>query len=235
MWPAQAGFVIVCTTTALDQEIRTMTTTQTNLFDQFAADLADAPAFIERQFPVARISMESYKEREAKQSQTLTGLGKWWGRKPLVLVRATILGLLMPASENPNRDREIFLKVMTMDGEGLRQRKSKSLSASRLVAEIQKMPPSLRRRFLTEDGKALCSKLSRDDKQTMQNLVFDRLPYAEKLEYSERPEQIDGPSPEAWTEINGILSKNRFPFQDGQVGATHIKVRRIHVPRLAET
>ena len=48
--------------------------------------LADATCFIEQQFPVAKLSMESYRERKAVQSQTLTGLGKWWGRKPLVLV-----------------------------------------------------------------------------------------------------------------------------------------------------
>ena len=47
----------------------------------------DAPTFIETQFPVSRLSKESYKERKANYSQTLTGLGKWWGRKPLVLVR----------------------------------------------------------------------------------------------------------------------------------------------------
>lgn len=41
-------------------------------------------AFIEAQFPVSKVSKESYKERKAVQSQTLTGLGKWWGRKPLV-------------------------------------------------------------------------------------------------------------------------------------------------------
>ncbi|WP_245536796.1 DUF1156 domain-containing protein [Turneriella parva] len=58
----------------------------------------------------------------ANYSQTLTGLGKWWGRKPLVLVRATIVGLLMPASDNAERDREIFLKIMTMDEDGLWQR-----------------------------------------------------------------------------------------------------------------
>ncbi len=81
--------------------------------------LAWASCFIERQFPVARVSMESYKERKANYSQTLTGLGKWWGRKPLVLVRATILGLLMPASDDPVKDREIFLKLMTTDDEGL--------------------------------------------------------------------------------------------------------------------
>jgi putative DNA methylase len=76
------------------------------------------PAFIETQFPIARLSAESYKERKAGASQTLTGLGKWWGRKPLVLVRASILGMLMPASSNPKRDREIFLKILTMDDAG---------------------------------------------------------------------------------------------------------------------
>jgi len=36
----------------------------------------------------SKLSMESYKERKANYSLTLTGLGKWWGRKPLILVRA---------------------------------------------------------------------------------------------------------------------------------------------------
>lgn len=58
------------------------------------------PAFIETQFPIARLSAESYKERKATNSQTLTGLGRWWGRKPLILVRASILGMLMPASND---------------------------------------------------------------------------------------------------------------------------------------
>ncbi|ESQ73729.1 anti-phage-associated DUF1156 domain-containing protein [Asticcacaulis sp. AC402] len=76
------------------------------------------PAFIETQFPIARLSAEAYKERKAGASQTLTGLGKWWGRKPLILVRASILGMLMPASSNPKKDREIFLKILTMDDAG---------------------------------------------------------------------------------------------------------------------
>ncbi len=58
------------------------------------------PAFIETQFPIARLSAESYKERKATNSQTLTGLGRWWGRKPLILVRASILGMLMHASND---------------------------------------------------------------------------------------------------------------------------------------
>ena len=76
------------------------------------------PAFIETQFPIARLSVESYKERKAGASQTLTGLGKWWGRKPLILVRASILGMLTPASSNPKKDRDIFLKILTMDDAG---------------------------------------------------------------------------------------------------------------------
>ena len=42
------------------------------------------PAFIESQLPIARLSAEAYKERKATNSQTLTGLGRWWGKVPLV-------------------------------------------------------------------------------------------------------------------------------------------------------
>lgn len=80
------------------------------------------PQFIETQFPIARLSAEAYKERKAISSQTLTCFSKWWGRKPLILVRAAILGMLMPASTDPRRDREIFLKLLTMDDDGAFQR-----------------------------------------------------------------------------------------------------------------
>lgn len=78
--------------------------------------LKDAPAFIERQFPVGRLSAEAYKERDAKQAQTLTALGAYWkGRKPLILVRAVVLGCLLPATDDPASDLDIFLKLMAMD------------------------------------------------------------------------------------------------------------------------
>lgn len=69
-------------------------------------------SFIEAQFPVSKLSKESYKERKAVSGQTLTGIGKWWGRKPLILVRATILGVLMSSTNDPKKDREIFLKIL---------------------------------------------------------------------------------------------------------------------------
>ncbi len=124
------------------------------------------PALIETQFPIARLSAESYKERKATNSQTLTGLGRWWGRKPLILVRASILGMLLPASDNPKRDREIFLKILTMDDEGTWRRNKGTIK---------------------------------------DRAVFDALPYAERLTHCERPENINGPEPAAWEEINAHL------------------------------
>src|SRR3972149_12034052 len=84
--------------------------------------LATATCFIETQFPVSKVSKESYKERKAVAGQTLTALGKWWGRKPLVLARATILGLLLPATDDPKADREAFLALMPMRDEGMLRR-----------------------------------------------------------------------------------------------------------------
>jgi putative DNA methylase len=78
--------------------------------------LKDAPSFIERQFPVGRISAEAYKERKAGAGQTLTTLGSYWkGRKPLILVRAVVLGCLLPAGDDAAADLDIFLKLMAMD------------------------------------------------------------------------------------------------------------------------
>jgi adenine-specific DNA methylase len=180
---------------------------------------ANAPSFIETQFPVAKLSLESYKERTAKQGQTLTGLGKWWGRKPLVLVRAALLGLLLPTTDDPLRDREIFLKLMSMDAAGLRLRKSKGIAGPRLVAELQLMSPGLRRRYLDEKGDL--RRLSGEERAELQNLVFDRLPYGEKLQFCDRPEQIDGPDATAWADINAHLGTKAHSLSElvEQLGA----------------
>src|SRR5262245_31436553 len=86
----------------------------------------DGESFIERQLPVSKLSKECYKERKAGAGQTLTGLGGYWkGRKPLVLVRAVTLGLLLPKTHTAERDRDIFLKLMLMDEDGLVKRKQR--------------------------------------------------------------------------------------------------------------
>src|SRR3954462_6379537 len=77
---------------------------------------ADAVAFIERQLPVSRLSKESYKERKANAGQTLTALGSYWkGRKPLVLVRACVLGALLPLTGDAESDLDTFERLMAID------------------------------------------------------------------------------------------------------------------------
>ena len=98
------------------------------------------PAFIETQFPIARLSAEAYKERKANNGQTLTRLGKWWGRKPLILVRASIVGMLMPASSNAKKDREIFLKILTMDDDGTWARCKPAARRKRTRAAFDALP-----------------------------------------------------------------------------------------------
>jgi len=64
--------------------------------------LKDAPALIETVFPAQKVSFEAQKERKANLGQTLTGLGSYWkGRKPLILVRAIVLGSLLPPMHSP--------------------------------------------------------------------------------------------------------------------------------------
>ncbi|WP_374469913.1 anti-phage-associated DUF1156 domain-containing protein [Phenylobacterium sp.] len=98
------------------------------------------PAFIETQFPIARLSAEAYKERKANNGQTLTRLGKWWGRKPLILVRASIVGMLMPASHDPKKDREIFLKILTMDDAGAWDRCKPAVQRKTSRTDFDRLP-----------------------------------------------------------------------------------------------
>lgn len=166
-------------------------------------------SFIETQFPVSKISKESYKERKGSQGQTLTPLGKWWGRKPLILVRAAILGLLLPTTDNPVKDREIFLKILTMDDEGLLVRKYKSIPATTVKEYLS---PREIEEYM--DGIRIRSGLSQEDKQRLQRLVFMRMGYDEKLKYCRRPEEIEGPSQDVWSDINAHLNTNVSSIQE---------------------
>jgi len=183
------------------------------------------PAFIETQFPIARLSAESYKERRANNGQTLTRLGKWWGRKPLILVRAAIIGMLIPASHDPKKDREVFLKILTMDDDGAWQRCKGEIPATawREAAseEIRGEHFGARgfKQGMSDDEKSeVCDRiweeLDQVGKQRLDNqrrrpvpdrAEFDRLPYGERIKHCERPENVSGPTDTAWEEINSHL------------------------------
>jgi adenine-specific DNA methylase len=162
--------------------------------------------FIGTQFPLEILSMESYKERKAGSGQTLTGLGKWWGRKPLILVRATILGLLLPASDDPAADRQLFLKILTMDEDGLWRRKKKALGADQVALLLgEKETQGL----IVHGQKCRWAHgANKAEKEALESRAFARLSYQDKLEYCCRPEEIDGPGPEAWADINARLGTN---------------------------
>jgi putative DNA methylase len=85
--------------------------------------LKDAPALIERLLPVQKLSAESFKERKAATAQALTALGNFWkGRKPLILNRACLLGCLLPATGNDEKDLEVFELLMAMDDRSMAKR-----------------------------------------------------------------------------------------------------------------
>lgn len=164
------------------------------------------PCFIETQFPVSRLSKESYRERKANKRQTLTGLGKWWGRKPLVMVRATILGLLLPASKDRRKDRDVFLALLTMDDDGLRRRRERSIPLREVWARLSHEEHAV---WFAPDTPPERPKLRKGltgaQKRRLQELAFDRMTYDEKLRRCALPEEVEGPSEAAWKAINAHL------------------------------
>jgi putative DNA methylase len=92
----------------------------------------DRPALIEHLFPVQKLSAESFKEQMAGAGKTLTALGSYWkGRKPLILNKACILGVLLPATDDRLKDLEIFEMLMGMDSQGMQKRLEAKLPVSR--------------------------------------------------------------------------------------------------------
>lgn len=192
-------------------------------------------SFIEQQFPVSLVSAEAQKERKAGagSSQTLTGVGKWWGRKPLVLVRACLIGLLMPVSGDPRKDRAIFLKIMTMDADGLWRRKHKTIDLDTLHEYLT--PQEIAEWLCDEQGAPKTrwgAGLSEEQREHVQRLAFERMAYRDQLDYCQRPEQIDGPSEQAWAEINAHLGTNASTLAEL---VAELGMRRFgHVPRVGD-
>lgn len=189
--------------------------------------------FIETQFPVSKMSKESYTERKAVAGQTLTGLGKWWGRKPLVLCRATILGLLLPATDDPKKDRDVFLRLMTMDDDGMLLR----MTSIPQKVVFSRLPPGERAKYFTPESNESRASYkrgtSRETKEELQRRVFLSMSYDERLDYCLRPEQIDGPSPQSWKIINAHLRTNASTISElvAELG----KRRFGHAPRVGDS
>jgi len=194
--------------------------------------LKDAPSFIEAQFPVGRLSAEAYKERKAGAGQTLTALGSYWkGRKPLILVRAVVLGTLLPATDNPAKDLDIFLKLMAMDDKGL-ERRIKSLKAS----DIDPSWPDVGQYVSVESGKPKW--LAKLDGEVLARLIeewFPTIPYERRLRFCKRPEECDEADllADIWPEVNRHLGTNAHSMPElvQQLGIARFG----HRPKVADT
>lgn len=168
---------------------------------QFA--LKDAPSLIESVFPAQKVSFEAQSERKAVQSQTLTGLGSYWkGRKPLILVRAIVLGSLLPRTDNVKADLAIYEKLMAFDDESLARR---ALAANAFsVTELQEMIP------IADPERYFGARSWRRDITDADKLVLYRLALARLSSYEEkscigkRPEELDQEWLYApvWAEVN---------------------------------
>jgi putative DNA methylase len=161
--------------------------------------LKDAPSLIETIFPVGRLSVEAYKERKAVAGQTLTALGSYWkGRKPLILCRAVTLGCLLPATENPAQDLEIFLRLMGMHDDSFGARWEGSASALvKLVGEVETQAAvELYREVRKKDGSTerIYSPHWRDEEGPERDArvakALSVLPYKERVTAVLRPEQV---------------------------------------------
>lgn len=194
--------------------------------------LANEPSLIERQFPVGRLSAEAYKERKAGAGQTLTALGSYWkGRKPLILVRAVVLGCLLPATGDAAADLDIFLKLMAMDDLAFGRRFQGS------ATEFARLFPAYAELATEERGRRRVWREDFDlaDRQARIAEAFASLPYPERLKHVRRPEECDEAELLApiWPDVNRHLgsSAGSIPELVEQLGIA----RFVHRPKVADT
>ena len=186
-------------------------------------------SLLEVQFPIGQLSLESYLERDARTGKVLNSLGKWWGTKPIVLTRAVVLASLFEASDDPAQwpeDLEIFFKLMCFDSAGMWKRRLDGLK------EISSKPPWPR--FVE-----VCHQQARpadldlfwpdieeirwrprmtdeetDRRAALEKRVFYTLDHAVQRRYCKRVEEIDGPPPESWAEINAYCGTRAGSLQE---------------------
>lgn len=199
--------------------------------------LREAPALIELVFPAQKVSFEAQSERKAVAAQTLTGLGSYWkGRKPLILVRAIVLGSLLPPTDNAEHDLAVFESLMAFDEESLARR---ALAANAFSASVlqELIPINNPEEYFSGHG-------WRRDATDEDKLVLYRRAmatfgsYEEKAGLGKRPEEVDQEWLYApvWSTVNrhfAHLGINAYCFPDlvEQLGI----LRYGHRPRAGDT
>jgi putative DNA methylase len=183
--------------------------------------LKDAPSLIERLLPVQKLSMEAFKEQMAVHGKTLTALGSYWkGRKPLILNKACILGCLVPATDNPAKDLEVFEMLMAMDDISMQKRLS--LPAA----------PPVSAAALTDRAVSQLNEKKRSELLDESGTPHSR--YKTLVAAGSRPEEIiDEVHDHIWPAVNAHLGTEAksFPELVEQLGV----MRFGHRPKFADT
>ena len=224
--------------------------------------LKDAPSLIESVLPVQKLSVDVYKERMAGSGQTLTALGSYWkGRKPLVLNRACVLSCLLPATNDPKKDLEVFELLMSMDDISLSKRfglaKPQDILSKVILSNpwdyfevtpleakntLPKSSPFDINNYLItmENGKSQLPKifwksgLSDDQKHGLSALALPQKSYRQAVSDSSRAEEIfDTVHTHIWVKVNEHLGTNASSFIEltEQLGI----MRFGHKPKVADT
>ena len=215
--------------------------------------LKDAPALIERLLPVQKLSAEAYKEQMSVRGKTLTALGSFWkGRKPLILNKACVLGCLLPATDDPARDLEIFEKLMEMDDESFvarwkRRPKPNEILAAVSIARIADyftvepkgvLPASAPVDWSKPEYDAVKvawrSDLTELERRRLEAQMLPKAPYRERVDKARRPEEVmDTVHDHIWDAVNDHIGTRAesFPELVEQLGI----MRFGHRPRVADT
>jgi putative DNA methylase len=101
----------------------------------------------------------------------LTALGAYWkGRKPLILVRACLLGALLPSTGDDQKDLEIFELLVGMSDDQVKARFKTSLT----IEDINLYATSEQRSALL-DGDGRLQKLPAQTKIDLMSAVLARM------------------------------------------------------------
>lgn len=221
--------------------------------------LKDTPALIESLLPVQKLSIDVYKERMAGSGQTLTALGSYWkGRKPLVLNKACVLASLLPATDDPIKDLEIFELLMGMDDVAMSKRlglaKPEEIVRKTNIPDIHayftvdppghsipsKAPFDIKDYPHYKSGRPIIPKLrwrsdlSENKKHEVAALIFEYETYRDLATNSLRAEEVgDEIASHTWNKVNQHLGTNAssFPELVEQLGV----MRFGHRPTVADT
>jgi putative DNA methylase len=199
--------------------------------------LRGAPALIETVFPAQKVSFEAQAERKAVAAQTLTCLGSYWkGRKPLILVRAIVLGCLLPPTDDTEADLDVFERLLAFDDEGLARRAlaANAFSAARLQEMLTIRDPE---RYFS--GRGWRRDITDDDKLTLYRRALATLgSYEAKASLGKRPEEVnpDWLYAPVWPVVNRHyahlgIEAHSFPELIEQLGI----LRYGHRPRVGDT